>query len=587
VNPTLERLLSQYPDEVQIVFRNRPLPFHQEARPAAIAALEAYAQAGDDGFWEMHDLLFANQQRLDRSSLESYAAQIGLDRASFSRALSREAHAAIIDEDQEVARRIGARGTPTFFINGRKLVGAQPFAAFEDVVDEEIAIATEAMSEGVPRDRLYASVQAVALNEPTGAAARPRQAPNPPPSRRPDPDAVHFVPVGTSPSRGPDDALVTIIEISDFECPFCGRVQATLTELERRYGRDIRIVFKNNPLPFHRHAEDAARAALEARAQRGAQGFWEMHDLLFANQQNLGRRDLERYARRAGLSLRRFKRAMGRNAHQSAIDADLALVRSLGVRGTPAFFINGRFLSGAQPVHAFVTVIEEELAKARTRVSSGTSRDQVYDATIAGGARSIVQLGGGRGPSPSPTPPSNQVYSIPLPSDAPSRGPTNAPVTLQVFSDFQCPFCSRLVPTLEALEREYGQRLRIVWRNYPLPFHDHAREAHRAALEVFRQGGDRKFWQYHDLLFANQQALSRRDLLRYARRIAGIDVHELETALEQHRHEDAIDADIEAARDAGARIGTPSVFVNGRLVRGARPIQDFRSAIDEALQGTP
>jgi protein-disulfide isomerase len=591
VNPTLERLLNQYSDDLQIVFRNQPLPFHQDARPAAIAALEAYAQAGDDGFWRMHDLLFANQQQLDRSSLESYAAQIGLDRASFSSALSREAHTAIIDEDQEVAQRVGARGTPTFFINGRKLVGAQPFTAFEDIVDEEIAIAREAMNRGVPRDQLYASVLAVALAEPSGAAARPRRTRNPAPSRRPDPDAVHFVPVGRSPSRGPDDALVTIVEVSDFECPFCSRVQPTLTELERRYGRDLRIVFKNSPLAFHRHAEDAARAALEARAQRGDQGFWEMHDLLFANQQNLGRRDLERYARRAGLSLRRFKRAMGRDAHQATIDADLAFARSLGVRGTPAFFINGRFLSGAQPVHAFVTVIEEELAKARSRVSSGTARDQVYDATIAGGARSLVYAGGGPGPSPSlgpsPSPPPNQVFSIPLPANAPSRGPANAPVTLQVFSDFQCPFCSRLVPTLEALERAYGQRIRIVWRNHPLPFHQDARQAHRAAMEIFRQGGDRRFWQYHDLLFANQRALSRADLLRYARRIPGIDVDELEAALDQNRHDDVIEADMDAVRDAGARIGTPSVFVNGRLVRGARPVEDFRRAIDSALQGAP
>ncbi len=590
VNPTVERLLETYPDEVRLVFRNQPLPFHENARLAALAALEAYDQAGDEGFWRMHDLLFANQQSLDRASLERYAAEIGLDTARFARALDTGAHESTIDADQFVGRRVGARGTPTFFINGRKLVGAQPYPAFEEIVDEEIALAREAMSRGVAQSQLYGSAQAVAVAEPAAEAPRPSP-PRPRAGNRgrpePDPGAIHFVPIGSSPTRGPDDALVTIVEISDFECPFCGRVQPTLTELERRYGRDLRIVFKNNPLPFHRHAESAARAALEARAQRGDQGFWDMHDLLFANQQSLERRDLERYARQAGLSVRRFKRAMGRRAHQSVIDTDLAFAQSIGIRGTPAFFVNGRYISGARPVEEFVTVIDQELAKARQRVSSGTPRDRVYDVTVADGARSIVYLGGAPGggtPAPAPAP---THYTIPSAPNAPSRGPENAPVTLQLFSDFQCPFCARLVPTLEALERQYGQRIRIVWRNYPLPFHEYAREAHRAALEVLRQGGERRFWQYHDLLFANQRALTRADLLRYARRIAGIDVAELEAALDADRHDDVIEADIEAIRTAGAHIGTPSVFVNGELIQGARPIEDFRHAIDQALGAAP
>jgi len=584
VNPTLERIVDEYPDDVRLVFRNRPLPFHQDARPAAMAALEAYAQAGDDGFWRMHDLLFANQRALDRMSLDGYASQIGLDAAAFTRALDAEIHASQVDEDDAAAQRAGARGTPTFFINGRKLVGAQPYTAFEDVIDEEIALAEEAIDRGATRDRLYASVLSVAAlaPAPTAAPSRP-PAGNRPPPRRPDPNAVHHVPVGRSPSRGPDDALVTIVEISDFECPFCSRVQRTLTDLERRYGADLRIVFKHLPLDFHRHAEDAHRAALEARAQRGDRGFWEMHDLLFANQRALERRNLEGYARQAGLSLRRFKRAMGRDAHQSTIDTDVALTRRLGVRGTPAFFVNGRFLSGAQPVDAFAAVIDEELIKARALVAQGTPRDQVYAATIDGAAQALVYVGGAPSAPSAPAPNADRVYSIAVPANVPSRGSPSAPVTLQVFSDFQCPFCSRLMPTLEAVEREYGQRIRIVWRNYPLPFHQHARLAHRAALEVFRQGGDRKFWAYHDLLFSNQRALERDDLIRYARRIPGIDIHELEAALDQDRHEDTIAADMDAVRDAGARIGTPSVFVNGRLIQGAQPLPQFRTAIERAL----
>src|SRR5690606_726987 len=96
----------------------------------------------------------------------------------------------------------------------------------------------------------------------------------------------------TMPQRGPDDALVTIAVFSDFECPFCSRVIPTMDSLVERYGRDLRIVWRNNPLPFHQNAPGAAAAALEAYAQRGDEGFWRMHDVLFENQRALARPQL-------------------------------------------------------------------------------------------------------------------------------------------------------------------------------------------------------------------------------------------------------------------------------------------------------
>ncbi len=584
VVPTLTRLVETFPDDVRLVFRNRPLPFHRQARPAAAAALEAFAQDGDAGFWKMHDLLFDNQQALTQADLETYATSLGLDLARFRQALDGRLHDAVIDQDDALAERIGAGGTPTFFINGRKLVGAQPFTAFEQLVDEELAIAAYAVDRGLDRRDVYASVQTVAVDTPTAPPPRRQAAARP--SRRLDPSAVHYVPLGNSPSRGPADALVTIVEISDFECPFCGRVQQTLGELEQRYGGDLRIVFKHNPLPFHQQAPAAHRAALEAFAQRGNRGFWDFHDLVFGNQQALQRDDLNGYARGTRLNMRRFKRAMDRDAHQGAIDQDIALAASLGARGTPAFFINGRYIAGAQPASAFAAIIDEELAHARERLAAGTPRARIYAERIDGAPRSLVYLDGGGaglgvGAGAPPRPPS--VYSIAVPRSVPSRGPVGAPITLQVFSDFQCPFCSHLGPTLNAIEREYRGRVRIVFRNYPLPFHHDAPEAHRAALEVFRQGGDAKFWEYHDLLFDNQRALGRSALLSYARVLGGIDLGELEAALAGGRHQDVIDADIEAIRAAGARIGTPSTFVNGHLLQGAQPIEAFRRLIDAQI----
>lgn len=103
-------------------------------------------------------------------------------------------------------------------------------------------------------------------------------------------------------------------------------------------------------------------------------------------------------------------------------------------------------------------------------------------------------------------------------------------------------------------------------------------------MEVFAQGGNEKFWQYHDLLFENQQALSQADLERYAQQVGGIDMARFRTALENHTHRAAVQADMNAVQEAGARIGTPSSFINGRLLQGAQPFPAFEAAINRALE---
>ena len=100
------------------------------------------------------------------------------------------------------------------------------------------------------------------------------------------------------PSKGPKDALVTIVEFSEFQCPFCARVLPTTKEVVDTYGDKVRIVWRNNPLPFHPNAGPAAAVAMEANAQGGGEKFWAVHDVLFANQKALGREQLEDYARR-------------------------------------------------------------------------------------------------------------------------------------------------------------------------------------------------------------------------------------------------------------------------------------------------
>jgi protein-disulfide isomerase len=192
----------------------------------------------------------------------------------------------------------------------------------------------------------------------------------------PDPSKVYAAPVGDSPAKGPKDAWVTIVEWSDFQCPFCSRVTETLSQIEKTYGNDVRLVFKTNPLPFHNRALPAANAALCANEQGK---FWPMHDVLFKNQQALEDNNLEQYAKDAGLNVGRWKQCYADKKFENKIKDEQNVGNTLGARGTPAFFINGRFLSGAQPFPAFQQLIDEELKKAK---ASGMSKGEYYAKTV-------------------------------------------------------------------------------------------------------------------------------------------------------------------------------------------------------------
>jgi len=183
-----------------------------------------------------------------------------------------------------------------------------------------------------------------------------------------------------------------------------------------------------------------------------------------------------------------------------------------------------------------------------------------------------------------------RIFDLPASDSAPKRGGASAKVIALVCSDFECPFCARLKPTLDELEQNYGELLRIEWRNCPLPFHQHALPAAEAATEVFAQGGDKGFWAYHDVLFANQDALEPAKLVEYAKGIEGVDPEKVAEALADHRHVESVAKDLRTIAESGAAsggFGTPATFINGRLLAGAQPYQAFEDAVERALQETP
>jgi protein-disulfide isomerase len=163
-------------------------------------------------------------------------------------------------------------------------------------------------------------------------------------------------------------------------------------------------------------------------------------------------------------------------------------------------------------------------------------------------------------------------------ADGPTQGPANAPIELIEFSDFQCPYCLRAHPILKQVLSTYGDRIRFVYRNYPLPSHPNARPAAEAAQCAAEQG---KFWPYHDRLFADQTKLSDADLKASAAAL-GMDAAKFNACFDEHKYKGRIEADVQAANEAGVD-GTPAFFVNGRMLSGAQPFDEFKRVIDEEL----
>jgi protein-disulfide isomerase len=165
------------------------------------------------------------------------------------------------------------------------------------------------------------------------------------------------------PEKGGANAPVTIVMFSDYQCPFCKRAETVVDEVMKAYGDKVKLVFRDYPLPMHPNARPAAEAAACANAQGK---YWPYHEKLFANQSALEEDKLKGYAKDVGLDMTKFDDCLAKKPFTAAIDKDVADGGKVGVNGTPAFFINGRMLSGAQPFEKFKEVIDEELASKKS-----------------------------------------------------------------------------------------------------------------------------------------------------------------------------------------------------------------------------
>lgn len=170
------------------------------------------------------------------------------------------------------------------------------------------------------------------------------------------------VEVGNAPYFGGDKAKVTIVEFSDFQCPFCAKSAEIVKKIKNKYGNKIKFVFKQFPLPFHSQAKKAAIAALCANEQ-GTDKFWKLHDIMFADQGKLSPENLKKSAKSVGVDAAKFNKCLDSNQYAAQVQKDIEQGKAIGVKGTPSFFINGMAFIETQNFEKFVEFIDQELSK--------------------------------------------------------------------------------------------------------------------------------------------------------------------------------------------------------------------------------
>jgi protein-disulfide isomerase len=373
------------------------------------------------------------------------------------------------------------------------------------------------------------------------------------------------LPLGAdTPVRGNiTDARLTVVWFGDYLSPASRKMDERLKALDEHFPGQVRVYYRHAVQPFHQGGRAIARAAIAAAMQ---DRFWPFHEALCKTDTSIDDHAVVRAAQVAGLDMKRFEQDRAGAASAQVLESDEALVREAGIDTAPVLVINGVTLVGLPTMDALIKVSERQLSRAQRLNKTGDDLYQTVTRTKPEPYRTQA--------SASIKP---EAKNLPI-DGSPVLGSPDAPVILVVFTEFQCPFCAGVRQTLDDLHKAYGEQLAIVYKSFPLPFHSHAMSAAKAAVAAQRQG---KFWEMHDLLFENQHNLALDALSDYARKL-GLDMARFEADFDDPQTEAAIGRDMEMGRKLGVQ-GTPTFFINGVPLLGARPYEDFVDAIEAAL----
>jgi protein-disulfide isomerase len=377
------------------------------------------------------------------------------------------------------------------------------------------------------------------------------------------------LPLGDSPTLGPADAPITLVEIGDFQCPYTRASQPHLKQILARYPNKVRLVWKDFPLAAHGQADDASQLAREVRRQRGDEAFWKAYDRLFALAPQLGRPRLEGLAVELRLDVAQAKAALETGRYRAEIDRDIDTAVAAGADGVPWFFVNGRLASeGDGP--ELDQVIEEELALARQRIAAGVPPAQLYQ-QLQSEARAVA--------------PPREKVALPPAGNRPARGgPAGKAIEVDEFCDLAEARCAWFEPTLRRTLDSYGDEVRLVWWDLHDPKDPVAQRVSLAADSARSTPGG--FWKMHDAILASEAYLAPAvpetlalPALREHARAAGLDLALFDYAMAQ--------GDAAAGRELAEAMALGrkrrQLVIDGELYSGLEPPHLWRLAIDRAL----
>lgn len=505
---TVESLESAYPKQLHVILKQSPLSIHPEAPLAHRAALAAGRQGQ---FTAMAELLYANQAHLDRTSLLGYARQLKLNLPRFERDMDSPEIQAKLSADMVESHAFGVTQTPMTFLNGRILLGTQTRSDLASMIEKAAHLAAENASTGADDP-----------DPPVDQALLPVLAQNP------------------IAEAGSPAAPLTIVEFTDFQCPFCKAAVEPLEKLVTSRGREVRWVFRAYPLDFHPDSQLATEAALAA----GEQGkFWPMHDLLFAHQDALKLADLQKYADQLGLNRKRFDDALATHKFAGQIASDRLLGTKAGVNGTPTFIVDGQRITGVRSLLEWNQIADAHVGRESTAVLA---------------QKSLAPVSGG------------QVVS----------GSANAPVTLAWYTDVRSPLAAGQAALVRELLTQYGSQLRVVYRAFPVATREDSELGGEALVAAAQQG---KFWQTYDLLAARRDVLDRTKVAALAGQL-GLDSAVFNAALDETKVD--IAADVADAARRGIQ-GVPVIFINAQRVDGLQRTELYTRLLNRELSSAP
>jgi protein-disulfide isomerase len=375
-----ERLRQKYSaSDLRIVWKDDPVVSNRQSQRAAEIGRAVFTVGGYNYFRAYKNSVFQHQPLGGVYLLDLVDEEVNLSRSTISTIADSRATKKRIMESVTLGNQLKVRVLPTSYINGVTITGYQSADKVQATIETQLAAARSIASAGTPRERVYLELSKSnfvpiidEVEEPKTAATTLSR-------------VVREVPIADSPARGPQDALVTIVEFGDFQCPFCKRIETTMEALRRANAADVRVVWKDHPMSMHKEAAAAANFARELRKQKGDVGFWLVHDRLFTTTAAFGNPTFLALGAELKGDPLNISNALLLTRYEEGIKRDQDLAAALNVTGTPTFFFNGRKLDGAQAPAVFATALTEEIAAARAVLAKGVPKAQLYARLTARG----------------------------------------------------------------------------------------------------------------------------------------------------------------------------------------------------------